>query len=198
MNQLRTIGAAILRRHGFFSIDQIIRATKLSRQKCRDVLVLFCQEKLIRQVKKGRKEHVPGRPPIYAMIYRVIDRKRLTARIGPRRCENTVQDRMWYIMRNKFKSDGSFNLRDLMILSGAKKGMARWYLKALRREGYIIPSRKAGPGVEWRLTGNFGPERPYICSERKQKREDKSLLNAVKMIQRKRQIRPALNRKRAV
>lgn len=116
MNQLRIIGAAILKRHGFFSIDQIVRAAELPRQKCRDNLVLFCQEGLIKQIKKGRKEHAFGKPPVYAMIYRVIDRKRLAVRIAPRRCENTIQDRIWYVARNKFKSDGSFNLHDLMIL----------------------------------------------------------------------------------
>jgi len=41
MNQLRTIGAAISERHGFFSIDQIIRRAGLSRQTCRDVLADF-------------------------------------------------------------------------------------------------------------------------------------------------------------
>lgn len=169
MNQLRIIGAAILKRHGFFSIDQIVRAAELPRQKCRDNLVLFCQEGLIKQIKKGRKEHAFGKPPVYAMIYRVIDRKRLAVRIAPRRCENTIQDRIWYVARNKFKSDGSFNLHDLMILGGAKKGMARWYLKALRRAGYIVPSRKAGPGVVWRLTKDFGPERPYVDYPRKKR-----------------------------
>jgi DNA-binding IclR family transcriptional regulator len=168
MNQLGTIGAAILDRHGFFSIDQIIKGAGLSRQKCRDVLVLFCQEGLIRQIKKSRKERF-GKPPTYAMIYRVIDRKRLAARIAPRRCENTVQDRMWFVIWNKFKNNGSFNLHDLTVLAGAEKGTARWYLKALRRAGYILPSRKAGPGVEWRLTGKFGPERPYVKYGRKVK-----------------------------
>jgi hypothetical protein len=162
MNRVRTIGAAILKRHGFFSIDQIMRTTKVSRRYCRDILGLLCQEGIIRQITKGRKEHIFGRPPIYAMIYRVIDRRRLTTRIAPRRSENTVQDRLWFSMRNKFRSDGSFNLHDLMLLAGAKRLTARWYLKALRQGGYIRPSRKAGPGVEWRLTGDFGPERPYI------------------------------------
>jgi len=173
MNQLKTIGAAIFERHGFFSIDQIVRRTKLSRTKCRDVLTLFCSEEIIKKIKKGRKEHIFGRPPVYAMIYRIIDRKRLAIRIAPRRHENTIQDRLWYVMRNKFKSDGSFNLNDLILLGGAKKGMGRWYLKALRRAGYIIPSRKAGPGVEWRLTKNFGPERPYVEYSRKRKRDVK-------------------------
>jgi hypothetical protein len=167
MNRVRTIGAAILERHGFFSIDQIMRATKISRRYCRDILGLLCQEGIISQITKGRKEHIFGRPPIYAIIYRVIDRKRLTTRIAPRRSENTVQDRMWYVMRNKFRSDSSFNLHDLMLLAGAKRWTARWYLKALRQAGYIMPCRRAGPGIEWRLTGDFGPERPYIKYPRK-------------------------------
>ena len=171
MSQIKTIGAAIIDRHGFFSIDQIMKATRLPRTKCRDVLVLLCQEGIIRQIKKGRKEHVPGRPPVFAMIYRVVDRKRLVARIAPRRSENTIQDKMWFIIWNKFKNFGSFNLHDLTILAGAEKGTARWYLKALRRAGYIIPSRSGGaPGVVWRLTGNFKPERPYIKYSRKAKK----------------------------
>jgi hypothetical protein len=162
MSQLKTIGIAISNHHGFFSIDQIARTVKIPRKYCRDVLVVFCQEGIIKQIKKGRKEHIFGRPPIYAMIYRIIDRKKLIARIAPKRKEGTIQDRMWYAMRNKFRSGRSFNLHDLVVLADAKRGTARWYLKALHRAGYITPSRKAGPGVEWRLTKDFGPERPYI------------------------------------
>jgi len=161
MNRLRTVGTAILKRHGFFSIDQIIGSTKIVRRYCRDVLVLLCQEGIIGQIKKDRKERF-GKPPTYSMIYRVIDRKRLAVRIAPRRSENTVQDRMWFIIWNKFKNNGSFNLHDLTVLAGAEKGTARWYLKALRRDGYILPSRKAGPGIEWRLIKDLGPRRPYV------------------------------------
>ena len=147
---------------------------------CRDILVLFCSEGIIIQIKKGRKEHIPGKPPTYAMIYRLIDRKSLAARIAPRRFKNTVQDRMWYIIRNKFRSDGSFNLRDLTILSGARTGTARWYLKALRRAGCVSHTQKAGPGVEWRLTGDFGPERPYLDYSRRIKRNAKIRSNLSK------------------
>lgn len=162
MNQVMTIGTAILKRHGFFSIDQVMEATKISRRYCRDILALLCREGLTRQITKGRKEHVPGMSPMWSTIYRVIDRKKLSARIAPRRIENTVQDRMWSVIRNKSKNGGSFNLHDLTILAGAKRQTARWYLKALRRAGYIEPSRNAGPGVEWRLTGNFGGRRPRV------------------------------------
>ena len=161
MNRIRIIGTAIFKRNGFFSIDQIIGSTKIVRRYCRDVLVLLCQEGIIGQIKKDRKERF-GKPPTYSMIYRVIDRKRLAVRIAPRRSENTVQDRMWFIIWNKFKNNGSFNLHDLTVLAGAEKGTARWYLKALRRDGYILPSRKAGPGIEWRLIKDLGPRRPYV------------------------------------
>ena len=181
MSQLITIGTFMLGHHGFFSIDQLVRATKIPRRYCRDVLALFCQEGMLKQINKGRKEHIPGRPPVYAMVYRVIDRKRLVTRIGPKRKEGTVQDRMWYVIRNKFRSDGSFNLHDLMLLASAKKEMARWYLKALHRAGYITPSRRAGPGVEWRLTRDLGPERPFLEYRSEAERE-----------RRRRQKRPAL------
>lgn len=174
MNKLQVIGTAILKRHGFFSIDQIIRATKIPRRYCRDVLCLLKQEKIIKQVAKPRKEHVFGKGPVYAMIYRVLDRKRLAARIARRRYKNTVQDRMWFIIWNKDKNKGSFDLRNLVVLAGTKKGTARWYIKALRRAEYIVPSRKGGaPGVEWRLRGKFGPERPYIEYSRKRERDVK-------------------------
>lgn len=170
MNKLRTIGTAVLEHHGFFSIDQIIKAIRVPRRYCREVLALLCNEGIIRQINKGRKEHIPGKAPRWSMIYRVIDRKKLAARIVPRRFENTVQAKMWFIVWNKFKNNGSFNLHDLTILAGAKKETARWYLKALRRAGYIDPMRNGGgPGVEWRLTGNFGPERPYLNYRQKRK-----------------------------
>jgi hypothetical protein len=170
MNRLKTIGTAMLEHHGFFSIDQIVKAAKISRKYCRDVLSLFCQEGSIKQISKGRKEHVLGKSPMYAMIYRV-NRKKLAARIAPQRKEDTVQDRIWYVMRNRFRSDGSFNLHDLMLLAGAKRNTARWYLKALHRGGYIAPSHKAGPGVEWRLTRDLGPVRPFLQYRSKAERK---------------------------
>jgi Mn-dependent DtxR family transcriptional regulator len=175
MNQLRTIGAAILKHHGFFSLDQIIEETKFSRKLVTDTLVILSQEGFIKKITKQRKEHIPGHSPRFSLTYRVGNRKAFVARIAPRLKKNTNQDRMWYVIRNKFRTDGSFNLHDLMLLAGVKKGTARWYIKALRRDGYITPSRKGGgPGVEWRMTGDFGPERPYIkypLNERKRRQK---------------------------
>lgn len=162
MNKHQIIGRAILERRGFFSMDQLIRVTKISRKYCKDILDRFCQEGIIKQIKKDGKEHIFGRLPIYAIMYLIVDRKKLVTRIAPRRKKGTIQDRMWYVMRNKFRSGSSFNLRDLILLAGATKGMAQWYLTALHRGGYIAPSRRAGPGIKWRLTKDLGPERPYI------------------------------------
>jgi hypothetical protein len=162
MNRVRTVGTAILKRRGFFSIDQIIGSTKISRRHCLTVLALLCQEGIIRRIKKWPREHVFGKPPTYAMIFRFIDRKKLAARIVPRRCEGTIQDKMWSVIFNKFKNYGSFNLHDLTVLAGAEKNFGRWYLKALRRDGYILPSHKSGPGISWRLIKDLGPRRPYV------------------------------------
>ena len=175
MRQIVTIGRAILERKRFFSLDQVKRDTGISHKYCRDVLTVFCQEGIVKQIKKLRKEHICGWSPRYAIIYRVIDRKGLTSRIAPRRKEATVQDRMWYVMRNKFRSGSSFNLHDLIFLANAQKGMARWYLKALRRAGYIAPSRSGGgPGVEWRLTKDWGPERPFLDHSRPKKKKSRN------------------------
>ena len=171
MSQLRAVGAAILRRHGFFSIDQIVKATKLSYESCRKNVWLFCREGIIRQIKKGRKPHIPGWAPRFALIYRVIDRKKLAVRITPRQCENSIEDKMWFIIWNKYMNNGSFNLRDLTVLASAKRGTARCYLKTLRRAGYIVPSRSGGgPGVEWKLTQTFGCKKPILDRSRSDER----------------------------
>ncbi len=167
MNQLAIIGKAILERHGFFSLDQIAKETRIPRKYVTDVLVVLGQEGLVKKIIKQKKEHIPGHSPRFSLTYRVVDRRRLAARIVPRRLENTIEDRLWFIIWNKFKNKGSFNLHDLIVLAGAKKGTARSYIKTLRRAGYIIPSRSGGgPGVEWKLTGTYGPEKPYIDRSR--------------------------------
>lgn len=168
MNKLRVIGETILDRYGdrFFSLDQVARSTKVSRKYATDVLVVFSQEGLIKKVKKHRKKHIPGYSPRFSLIYRVVDKKALTNRIAPRLREKTAQDRMWFIIRKK----RSFVLRDLIVLAGARRGTARWFLKMLRRMRIIEPSRTGGGlGVEWALIEDVGPKRPYINSKRKAK-----------------------------
>lgn len=170
MNQVRTIGMAILKHHGFFSLDQIAMETKISRKYVTDVLVVFAQEGLVKKIIKQKKEHIPGHSPRFSLTYRVVDRKGFAVRIAPRRFENTVEDRMWFIIRNRFRNGSSFNLHDIMVLAGAKKGTARSYIKTLRRAGFIVPSRSGGgPGVEWKLTGDYGPKKPYIDRSRSKK-----------------------------
>jgi hypothetical protein len=173
MNKLRTIGSAILEHHGFFSLDQISRGTGISpsgpealtgrwHKYVNDVLGIFCQEGLVKVIRKRKKEHRPGLSPTYSIIYRVADRKALAARVAPRLKENTIQDRLWFVIRKK----RNFNLRDLMVLAGAVKGTARWYMKALRKIGVIQPLRKGGPGCEWTLLKDVGPHRPYVGGQK--------------------------------
>ena len=161
MSKLGVIGKAILEHYpnGFFSLDQVVKVTGMSRKYVTDVLVVFSQGGLIQKIKKQRKEHIPGHSPRFSLIYRVKNKKTLAARIAPRLKGETVQMRLWQVIRKK----RSFNLQDLIAFARAKRGMARWYLKALRGMGIIQPSRTGGgPGVEWTLTGDFGPDRPYL------------------------------------
>jgi hypothetical protein len=166
MNKLRTIGKAILEHHpsGFFSLDQIARLTRISRKYVTDVLVVFSQEGLVKTIAKQRKEHVPGHSPRFSLIY-TANRKALAARIAPRLKEETVQDKIWKVIRGKRQ----FNLRDLIVLAGVKRGTARWFIKALRKMGIIRPLRPGGPGMEWQLVKDVGFKRPYIKSKRKAK-----------------------------
>ena len=169
MNKLRIIGKAILEHHpnAFFSLDQIARLTKISRKYVTDVLVVFSGEGLIKKIAKQRKEHIPGYSPRFTLTYRVVDKKALAARIAAKLKEETIQDKMWFIIRKK----KFFTLRDLIILTGAKRNSARWYFKALRRAGVIRPLRRGGPGVEWMLVRDCGPRRPYVKTNRKARNE---------------------------
>lgn len=160
MSKLGIIGKTILDRYpcGFFSLDQITEATGFPRKFVSDTLFFLLEEGVIKKVTKQRKEHIPGHPPRFSITY-TGKRKALAARIGPRPKEETVQDAMWAVIRQRQQ----FNLRDLIVLSRAERETARWYIKALRRASYIIPSRKGGgPGVEWILMKELGPERPVL------------------------------------
>ncbi len=168
MNKLRTIGKAILEHHpfGFFSLDQIVELTKIPRKYVTDALVVLSQEGLVKKIVKQRKEHIPGHSPRFSLTY-TANRKALAARIAPRLKERTIQDKMWFVIRKK----RFFTVRDLIIVAGAKKGMARWFVKALRKIGIIRPLRAGGPGVVWELIKDVGPRRPHIETNRKTKNQ---------------------------
>lgn len=160
MSKLGIIGKTILDQYpcGFFSLDQISEATGFPRKFVSDTLFFLLEEGVIKKVTKQRKEHIPGHPPRFSITY-TGNRKALAARIGPRPKEETIQDQMWKVIRKRQQ----FNLRDLIVLARAEKGTAGWYIKALRRAGYITPSRKGrGRGIEWKLAKELGPKRPIL------------------------------------
>jgi hypothetical protein len=132
-----------------------------------DTLFVLFKEGLIKRITKQRKEHIPGHPPRFSLTY-TGNRKALAARIAPRPKKETVQDRMWKVIWRRQR----FNLRDLIVLACAEKGTAGWYIKALRRAGYIIPSRKGrGRGIEWKLAKELGPKRPVLQYRSEAQRE---------------------------
>jgi hypothetical protein len=102
----------------------------------------------------------------------VKDKKRLSERILPKTKENTSQDRMWSVIRNKSKVDGRFTVRDLIVLTCNRKGEpnvsyvnARWFVNMLRRAGIVQPSQEGGRKVFWKLMKDIGPRRPYVSAK---------------------------------
>ena len=179
MNRVQTIGGAILERFHdrFFTMEHVMGATGIPSRYVRDIMALLVKDGLVTKVKKQAKpEKEWGRSISYTITFRLADRKKMAERIGPVRLRNTVQDRLWYVMRTLFKRNGTFTLRDLVVLAGVKRNTAHWYLKALKRAGHAEHLQKGGAGVEWRLTQDVGPRRPSIVySGHKAKRIEKCI-----------------------
>jgi len=162
--RLKIIGEVILGEKGLFSVKKVARETGLSSADVQIVLDrLFREGVLLRFKRDPQFAQLRGRPKS-KMIYERSSRKVLLQKIGPRLKEDTAQDRMWSVIRNKSKLDGCFTVRDVILLAEVKRENARWFVKMLRRAGYIKPSKPGGPGVEWRLVRDCGPKRPYVSS----------------------------------
>lgn len=157
MNRLRIVGNELLKRErNFFSLEQIIKATGLERDKVRDILIGLWREKLLVRVRENRHFSLKKRRALLNVRYRVIMPGKLSARIAPQyRGENNAADRLWFIIRKKI----TFTRRDLRVLTGASNANVRWYTKMLAKAG-IIASR--GISGEWTLLKDVGPRRPYI------------------------------------
>lgn len=157
MNRLRIVGNELLKRErNFFSLEQIIKATGLERDKVRDILIGLWREKLLVRVRENRDYSLKRRRALLNVRYRVVMPAKLAARIAPRyRGENNAADRIWFIIRKKI----TFTRRDLRVLTGASNANVRWYTKMLAKAG-IIASR--GISGEWTLLKDVGPRRPYI------------------------------------
>jgi hypothetical protein len=175
MNQIRMMGRTILGYNGFFSLDRLKRDTKIEASYCTNTLFKFCKEGFVKKASKKKKEYGPGDRRRYVIIYLVVGRNGLAARIAPKTRKGPVQDRIWFVIRNKFRTSGSFNLRDVVVLGGVNKATARWYLKMLHRADIIALSYRTSQGFEWRLTGKYsGPSRPYLEYEKLRQRTSKT------------------------
>jgi len=192
MNKIRMIGSTILGYRGLFSIDKLAKDTKIDLRYCTNTLFKFCRQGLTKKISKLRYERADH--PGFVIIYLVVDRKGLAARIAPKLRKGPVQDRAWSVIWNKFKVSRAFNLHDIVVLGNVNKGTAKWYFKILRRANIIAKSHRTSRGFEWRLTGkhlgpsrpylqyekltrDFGPERPYLDCSRKRKKTEKHGLN---------------------
>ena len=142
MTRTQIIKDFILKRRGFFSLDQIVQGTGYPRTIIRIVLDNLSREGLIRETKRSG---TVGRPGIYR-INRAEEGQQIAL------------NRMWTTIRY----NGTLELSDLIKLASVKRETARSFLKSLRRGGFITPSKPTGRGVYWTLVKDPGPRRPYI------------------------------------
>jgi len=173
VEKLRFVGCAVLEKSPasqFFTLDQVVEIVGFDRLTVRRALEKLSREKIIIKIAKKALYQLEssaqidlgkGRPPL-AITYHIADKKGLINRIAPKLKENTSQDRMWSVIRNKNISDGCFTVAELITLAAVKRENARWFVKMLRRAGIIRPSKPGGPGVEWILVKDVGPRRPYV------------------------------------
>lgn len=165
MDVLRTAAKIIIDKMGsrFFSLDDLVKASGRERIPVRRALERLCREGIVQKIEK-RPPTKPtlekGRPAL-RITYQLADKEKLANRLAPKMKEDTAQDRMWKVIRYK----KTFNRRDLVILASVTHENAKWYTKVLRRAGIIQNSRLGGPGVEWTLVKDPGPQRPYVKSE---------------------------------
>ena len=156
MNKTRIVGNELLK-HGrnFFSLEQIVKATRLERAAVRDILLDFWRGKFLLRIRKDVLHTWKKYHPFENPRYRVISPKKLEARITPKyRGFNNSSDRIWFVIRKK----RIFTRRDLCVLGGVSKEQVRWFTKMLARAGYI----KQTTFREWTLIKDTGPRRPYI------------------------------------
>jgi predicted ArsR family transcriptional regulator len=161
--RLKIIVEKISSKVGLFSVKQIANETMISSKDVQIVLDRLFREGMVQRFdlipNPGEGAPLRGRPR-KRTIYQVTNKTKLKKRFGPKVKQNAVADRMWKLIRAK----RDFTIRDLVVLTGAKKENARWFVKNLYRERYIAPSKSGGPGVEWSLIKlrDPGPQRPYL------------------------------------
>ena len=159
--KLKIIGAAILEGYGnkFFSLDQLIEVTGISRSEILETLARMKRQGLILEIRKTPiKTNEQGRPQV-SLLCCLKNKKKFKERVAPKLRNDTAQDRMWKIIR----ATQPFRINDLIVLAGVTYENARWFIKQLRRAGYIQSSGKSTK-VTWKLINDPGPKRPYTGS----------------------------------
>jgi Fic family protein len=162
--RLKIIGKAISLKNGFFSVKQIAKETSIESAQVQIVLDRLFREGILQRFDliPNPGEHSPLRgKPKKRTIYQVKDKGIFKERFAPKIKKDTAADAMWRLIRAKREG---FTVRDLVVLGGARRENARWFVKMLFRGGYITPSKSGGPGVEWALIKfrDPGPKRPYL------------------------------------
>lgn len=150
----------------FFSEEELCLALGINPVSVRRTLERLCREGIVTQIKKyppwARLDGKPRRHRKCLQItYRLADKDRLALRIAPKLRESSAAERMWKVIR--FKK--IFNRRDLIVLAGAEKENAKWYIKMLRRAGIIRALEKRGPRMDWILIKDTA-KRPAVSRKK--------------------------------
>jgi len=174
--RLKIICEAISSKDGFFSAKQIARETSIDPIQVQIVLDRLFRERMVQRFdlipNPGEGAPLRGRPK-KRTIYQIADKKSFRKRFAPKLRTDTAADAMWKVIRGR----DAFSVRDLIVLAGAKRENARWFVKMLYLEGYISPSKSGGPGVEWSLIRfkDPGPRRPHLGKARQPDRPGKTI-----------------------
>ena len=162
MNNLKAcIDACVARRGQFFTSKQIEEKTGLAIIPVRRALQRLVREgHLVRhQQERGTLTYKKGRPRIASIVYLALpslkDRK---DSIGNFKFKNTAWDRMWKAVRVMKR----FKKRDIIMTARVERENASYFMKMLRRGGYLSVDKPSSHYAVWTLIDDVGPERPSL------------------------------------
>jgi hypothetical protein len=160
----KTIILNVLKKGGYFTLNQVVKETGLSRRDVRDVLTELAINDYLRRIAKTDDPRPDMRtgPTCRNVKYRVHKPKDLAKKIAPKfKGESTSFDKMWFVIRKM----RNFTRRDLLRLTSDMQGdpiismeTVRWFTKMLSRAGIIGQTSRG----EWVLYKDTGPRRPYV------------------------------------
>jgi hypothetical protein len=150
----------------YYTISQIVKATKLKRSAVRHKLWKLEAGGLLKRV-SCRKLPLPGfsrGKPMKEICYRNVRLRPLIDKTkAPRPLKENGWDKMWKTLRALRR----FTRNDLAIICEQSIYNVRYFTKTYRKLGYIRPLSERGRNVLWVLIKDTGPTRPLESAHKK-------------------------------